>query len=97
MIFSEVARIFDISWIDIFWFFSYLFIFMGLYTGLIIGYARSAARRDFIKNTMPDLYDGKLRILLAENKRIKKEYQDISTNYRDVKDRMKVIKKSMEI
>jgi len=96
MIFSEVIRIFDISWFDLFWSFTYLFAFMGLYTGLIIGYARSAARRDFIKNTMPDLYYGKLRVALTENKRLNKENLRISNNCQDIKDRLKVIKKSVE-
>ena len=97
MILSEVIRIFDINWIDMLWGLIWFFGFIGLYTALVIGYSRISAVNTFKKNTMPDLYQGKLKIAENQVKLLKSENKTLIIENRDVTDKLKVIKKSVEV
>lgn len=70
---SYFMMVMDIGWTQLLWGLFWFFAIMGLYTSLIIGYSRAAARQEFIKNTMPNLYNGKLKIAQEELKTLKEE------------------------
>jgi len=86
MILSQFFMIFDIGWVDVFWGLFWFFTIIGLYTSLIIGYSRISAVSHFTKNIMPDLYDGKLKIVKEENRLLKidnKQLRHDNQNYSD--------------
>ena len=97
MILSEVIRIFDINWINALWGLIWFFCIIGLYTALVIGYSRISAVNHFKKNTMPDLYAGKLKIAENQVRILKSENKKLIIENRNVTDRLRVIKKSVEV
>jgi hypothetical protein len=63
----------NIEWPDVFWGFFWFFVIIGLYSSLLIGYSRGSARKAYRDKELPELYDGKLKATLAENKLLKEE------------------------
>jgi len=63
----------DIGWKEVLWGLFWLFVFIGLYSSLLIGYSRKSARASQ-KKELPEMYDGKLKATLAENKILKQKY-----------------------
>ncbi len=94
---SEVLRIFDATWQDAIWLSIWMFVFVGMYTAVLLGYAYIWARRMFIKNELPRIYKGKLKRMLDENKSLKSENRVLKEERRNLSERLDVIRNSAEV
>ena len=96
MILSEFVRVVNMGWIDFGWGILWAIIIFLVCNMLILAILIPAIYNYILKNIMPELYEGKLKIALAENKRLNKENQKVSNEYWNLNDRLRVIKKSVE-
>ena len=97
MILSEFIRTIDISWIDFLWMCLWFSLISGTYTAIIWSTGWAISRDRFKRNIMPELMDGIIKNLKAENKELKLKLIRSEKQQELYHDRLLAIKNSSEV